>query len=121
MTRLFHSWPDHSGHVAQSSSDSSSASTILFEYQPQIIPRQDNREDLGLGITHYQAELSCGLPGLQHPSSAWVADEIVSTRVQASEKAFLTHKFWSPLYPPQEKQSVLEGLRSMQRREMEFV
>lgn len=64
MAILFHSWPDHSGHHGHYSSDGSSASTNLFDYQPQLIPRQDNREDMGLGITHWQAELSSGLPGL---------------------------------------------------------
>lgn len=65
----------------------------LFEYQPQIIPRQDNREDMGLGLIRWQVELSCELPEPQLPPSAWVADEIVSTRMQALEKAFLTYKF----------------------------
>lgn len=45
---------------------------------------------MGLGITHWQVELSSGLSGPQLPPAARVADKMVPARVQNSLQALIS-------------------------------
>lgn len=69
---------------------------------------------VGAGLIHWQVELSSGLPGPPFLPAAWVADEIISIRVQVLEKALLRHKLWSFPHPPQKKEAMQKGLGERQ-------